>query len=327
MSHSVKTTTSDLFWKNRLDHFAARCGYRRSSHHVSPGLYVLGKPRPDSPVFVTANYTLSFDSLRSSLSGMSAYLLVLDTKGINVWCAAGKGTFGTEELCQRIENVELKTVVNHRELIVPQLGATGIAAHTVRKRTGFKVNFGPVRAEDIPAYIERGQVTEEMRQVRFGLAERIPLMPVELVHGLIPMSIVFVLLYFLTGPIFAGGIIASSFAGLVLFPLLLPWIPTPNFSTKGFILGGIVTIPFILLLFMSLPAPSLSVRILRTVSLLLISMPVTGFLSLNFTGSTTFTSKSGVKMEFKLYVPVMVWMLCLGVLSYCFSSFLKYFGA
>lgn len=327
MSKSVQTTTARLTWRNRLDHYAARWGFRRSSHCVPPGLYALGQPRPESPVFVTANYTLSFDSLRSSLSDLSAYLLILDTKGVNVWCAAGKGTFGTEELCQRIEDVELKEVVSHRELIVPQLGATGIAAHSVRKRTGFKVKFGPTRADDIPEFLERGQATEEMRQVRFGLAERIPLMPVELVHGLIPMSIVFVLLYFLTGPIFAGGIIASAFAGLVLFPLLLPWIPTPNFSSKGFILGGIVSIPFILLLFTSLPVPPLSIWILRAVSLLLISMPLTGFLSLNFTGATAFTSKSGVKMEFKLYVPVMVWMLCLGILSYSLSSFLKYFGA
>jgi hypothetical protein len=39
-----------------------------------------------------------------------------DTKGINVWCAAWKGTFGTEELIRRIETSGLAAVVSHRTL-------------------------------------------------------------------------------------------------------------------------------------------------------------------------------------------------------------------
>ena len=94
---------------------------------MEPGLYALGAPAPDSPVFVSANYTLSFDALRSALRGIDGYLLVLDTKGINVWCAAGKGTFGTDELVARIEATRLAEVVRHRRLILPQLGAPGVA--------------------------------------------------------------------------------------------------------------------------------------------------------------------------------------------------------
>ena len=85
----------------------------------------MGSPSPDSPVLVSANYKLSFDVLRRSLAGIDAWILVLDTKGINVWCAAGKGTFGTEELLRRIAAVRLGEVVSHRRLVLPQLGAPG----------------------------------------------------------------------------------------------------------------------------------------------------------------------------------------------------------
>ena len=54
----------------------------RSGHRVEPGLYTLGDPTADSPVFVTANYTLSFDALRSALAGMDGYIMVLGTEGM-----------------------------------------------------------------------------------------------------------------------------------------------------------------------------------------------------------------------------------------------------
>jgi CO dehydrogenase/acetyl-CoA synthase gamma subunit (corrinoid Fe-S protein) len=113
---TLMAATSELTSANYWDHFKARLGISRNDHTVQPGLYRLGSPTADSPVFVTANYSLSFDALRTVLNGMDAFLLVLDTKGINVWCAAGKKTFGTRELINRIQLVDLKEVVNHRRL-------------------------------------------------------------------------------------------------------------------------------------------------------------------------------------------------------------------
>ena len=120
----IRTTTSEITFSNRFDHFLARWGVNRMGHIVEPGLYLLGNPAPDSDVFVSANYRLSFDALRSALAGRDAYILVLDTKGINVWCAAGKGTFGTDELVRRIGSTGLPGIVSHRKLILPQLLST-----------------------------------------------------------------------------------------------------------------------------------------------------------------------------------------------------------
>src|SRR3974390_1630602 len=140
----VVPTTSTLSFNDRFDHFLARWGYRRAYHRVEPGLYSLGKPTPESPVFVTANYTMSFDALRSNLKGMDCYILVLDTKGINVWCAAGKGTFGTDELMNRIKVTGLENVVSHRKVILPQLGAAGVSAFSLKEWCGWSVEYGPV---------------------------------------------------------------------------------------------------------------------------------------------------------------------------------------
>jgi len=118
-----------------------RCGFGRMKYTVEPGLYGVGNPDGDSVVLVSANYKLSFDALRKELRGLDAWIMVLDTKGVNVWCAAGKGTFGTDEIIRRIKKIRLEEIVNHKRLIVPQLGAPGVAAHHVRKRCGFSVTY------------------------------------------------------------------------------------------------------------------------------------------------------------------------------------------
>ena len=169
----IQRTTSAITPADRWDHFLARWGVNRGGHRVKPGLYCLGNASADSPVFVTANYTLSFDAVRSALAGIDGYILVLDTKGINVWCAAGKGTFGTSELVSKIESTGLKDVVSHRKLILPQLGATGVSAHEVKKRSGFTVEYGPVRASNLPEYMKTRKAAPVMRRVTFNLLDRL----------------------------------------------------------------------------------------------------------------------------------------------------------
>jgi CO dehydrogenase/acetyl-CoA synthase gamma subunit (corrinoid Fe-S protein) len=81
---------------DRLGTWKARWDIGRMDYLVPPGLYAVGNPTPADPVLVTANYKMSYDIVRSVLEGRNVWLLVLETYGINVWCAAGKGTFGTE---------------------------------------------------------------------------------------------------------------------------------------------------------------------------------------------------------------------------------------
>ena len=319
----ITPTTHRLTASNHWDHFLARLGVKRSEHRVEPGLYALGSPTPDSPVFVTANYTLSFDALRSALKGIDGYILVLDTQGINVWCAAGKGTFGTEELALRVAATQLKGVVRHRVLILPQLGAPGVAAHEVKKRAGFKVEYGPVRAADLPEYLKTHSATAEMRSVQFTLRDRLVLIPVEVVHLLLPFLLAAVALYFLGGLTTALAAVAVLLAGVVLFPILLPWIPTQNFSTKGFILGGLAALPFAVSIFLQNPGWSWYRQAGQALGFLLIMPAITAYIALNFTGSTTFTSRSGVRREIFTYIPAMAWTLGVGLVCMVAFAFIR----
>jgi hypothetical protein len=308
----IKTIGSQITAANHLDHLLARWGVNRSGHRVEPGLYRLGSPGVESPVFASANYTLSFDALRSALAGYDAYILVLDTKGINVWCAAGKGTFGTEELVRRIGLTGLANVVNHKKIIVPQLGAPGISWPEVLRKSGFSVEYGPVRARDLSEYLKTHAATPGMRTVQFPLWDRIVLIPVELVHVALPAIVIAAVLWFLAGPVAALAAIAAVVAGTVLFPIFLPFIPSQDFSVKGLLLGGVVALPFVYA-FATIPTLPGWATAAGALTPLLIMPAVTAYLALNFTGSTTFTSRTGVRKEIFRYVPVMALMAGIGV--------------
>jgi hypothetical protein len=294
----------------------------RMGHTVEPGLYRLGNPTPDSEVFVSANYSLSFDALRSALAGRNAYILVLDTKGINVWCAAGKGTFGSDELVRRIASTDLANIVTHRRLILPQLSAPGVSWPDVVRRSGFLVEYGPVRARDLPEYLKDHKTTWAMRQVEFPIRDRLVLIPVELVMAFKFMIIPAIVLGFLVSWFIAAELVLAVLAGTVLFPILLPWLPTKDFSTKGLILGFLV-----MLLPAVLGAGAFApFQIVAAAAPLLIFPPVTAYLALNFTGSTTFTSRTGVKKEIFRYVPVMAAMAGSGVVLAILAGVLHLLG-
>ena len=289
------------------------------NYTVSPGLYALGSPDPDAPVLVTANYKMSFDKLREAMRGWDAWILVLDTKGINVWCAAGAGTFGTKELVRRVKETRLPEIVNHRVLILPQLGAPGVAAHEVKKNSGFKVRYGPIRATDLPAFLEAGmKATPEMRQKTFTLRERAELIPIELIPGLkisIPLGLAFFFLSGLgsgagywpgvrhLGPLVVWALLLAVFGGAVLFPVLLPWISGRAFSLKGFFLGLVMDL--VLWLFPGREFILLSGR-LELWAWMFIVPALVSHMAMNFTGASTYTSLSGVKKEMRWALPLQI---------------------
>jgi len=318
-------TTSILTPANRWDHILARLSFKREWHRVKPGLYRIGHAGPDSPVFVTSNYTLSFDALRSNLAGMDAHILVLDTFGVNVWCAAGKGTFGTKELVHRVQDTKLSEVVSHRVLILPQLGAPGVASYEVKKATGFRVEYGPVRAEDLPAYMKTRTATPEMRRAKFPIRDRAVLIPVEVAGTFLPMLGAGLAGWLLGGWWLAFAAVVSILAGTVLFPLLLPWLPFREFSLKGFVLGVLVMLPFAGWKVLA-GSPSTLHLILSLAGLLLVFPAVTAFMSLNFTGATPYTSKSGVRLEMSRFIPMMAWLSGIGLVAAIIQRILEFTG-
>ena len=291
-----------------------RWGFGRDDYRVKPGLYALGAPDSTSPVLVTANYKLTFDQLRSSLDELDAWLLVVDTRGINVWCAAGKGTFCAEEVARMVRETRLAEVVEHRRLVLPQLSAPGVAAHKVKEACGFRVTFGPVRAADLPAFLAAGMKADaEMRRVTFGLRERAVLAPAELS---VAWDRRMLLAY--------AGILAASAIGRDGVSLRrglrdgapghrrrvagprwraaarrrwrLPWLPGRAFSLKGAVAGGVLATAATATLGRRLsPAAKLA---------LLAGVPAaSSYAAMNFTGSSPITSPSGVELEMRRALP------------------------
>ncbi|MHC4985863.1 MAG: mercury methylation corrinoid protein HgcA, partial [Planctomycetota bacterium] len=307
----VPQVATRLSVRDHLSAVAVRIGIGRMRYSVSPGLYAVGAPTADAPVLVTANYKLTLDAVRKELTGLDAWLLALDTKGVNVWCAAGKGTFGTDELVTRIEATALADVVTHRELILPQLGAPGVAAHEVTRRSGFRVIYGPVRAADIKAFVAADRAaTPEMRRVRFNLRDRLAVAPMELAQAgpwVLAIAAMLAVLASLTtdgirfsaanwlGLRSAAVVVAAYLGGALLTPLLLPILPGRALSIKGAIVGLAVAAAATA----AGAIPLESARWAEAVALWLLASAVSAFLAMNYTGATTYTSLSGVKREMR----------------------------
>lgn len=319
----IETVSTRLTFKDTLGAWKVRWGIGRMSYRVNPGLYAIGNPDDASHVLVSANYKLTFDSLRKELPGLDCWLLILDTKGVNVWCAAGKGTFGTEELVSRIEATGLAEIVSHRRLILPQLGAVGVSAHEVFKRSGFSVQYGPVRARDIKEYLASGcKATKEMRTVRFTTMDRLVLTPVELVTAakqfLLVFGVLFLLNLLVARPFGLQDFIACAGAvavGAVLTPVLLPIIPGNAFAWKGWLLGLLFTATVVWLFGWFNPASWM------LAAGYLLAMPsVSAYLAMNFTGSSTYTSFSGVTKEMKTAIPLIIVSVAAGVVLLLIKS-------
>jgi len=327
MVSEIPAVSSKLSWVDRWNAMKLRWGIGRENASVNPGLFKVGNPDSSSDVFVSANYVLSFDTLRRNLDNLNAWILVIDTKGVNVWCAAGKKTFSTSNLVKSIKNTLLENIVKHRKIIVPQLGAGGVAAHKVKEQTGFKVIFGPVHARDIREFVNAGyKATPEMRKITFPLHERAKLIPVDFMYGKYKLLGVLFALFILSGldrsgflftkmvetcsfPLF--NVLGAYLAGIVIAPLLLPLFPFRPFALKG-AFWGLMVFVFINMFF--------EVQLIERIATGLISLGVASFVTMNFTGSSTYTSLSGVKKEMKWAIPFQIAFTAVGLILFIISK-------
>ena len=140
------------------------------------GLRRVGRPGKDSPVLVTCNFDLTIKRLTRVLkkAGIDAWLLAAESKGVNVWCAAGAGEFNTGSVVSAVKTSGLDSLLDHRILILPPLAAPGVKASAVRDQTGWRTRWGPVRARDLPLYLTNGFIRDEtMKRAEYGWRERL----------------------------------------------------------------------------------------------------------------------------------------------------------
>ncbi|GAB6194098.1 mercury methylation corrinoid protein HgcA [Desulfocastanea catecholica] len=272
---------------------------------------------------------MTFDALRQELADIPVWLLVIDTRGINVWCAAGKKTFTAEEIAYQVQNARLDRLVSHRELILPQLAAPGVAVRELKKLCGFTGRFGPILASKLSQFLQ-GKEDEAMRTVTFSLKERAVLIPLE-VCMLWKKLLIALTVFFLVSGIspevfsFAVGLERSTtlllatltaiLAGAVLTPLLLPWIPMRQFWVKGALAGGLAALVFLF-------TADAKLHGVEQLALWLWISGCSAYLAMNFTGCTPFTSLSGVEKELRRGLPLQIAAATLALLFWVAGPFM-----
>jgi hypothetical protein len=246
-------------------------------------------------VLVTANFLLTFTTVRKHLRGLDCYLLVIDSRGINVWCAAGKGNFSAEEICNSLRATCVGDLVEKRKLILPKLAANGVRFRDIKRLAGWDAVFGPVYSRDLPEYLRGGCVlTEGMKRVRFNLADRLwvatPFALFVAFGFMVPLLIL--------PSLYSRMIPLIGLAAGVLFPAAFNILPTDRFFKKAIVLGAvgsIVLLPFLL----SAGAPIRDI-IMWTLTIIGITL----FVAMDFSGMSPVSNYSKIKEEYYVAAPL-----------------------
>jgi NAD-dependent dihydropyrimidine dehydrogenase PreA subunit len=183
------------------------------------GLIRIGQPDRSSPVLLTGNFQLTVERVKRALAGVNAYLLVANSRGVNVWCAATGGLLTDHDVVSVLKTSGIERLVDHRNVILPQLAATGIEGRVIHRKTGWRVLWGPIEAAAIPTFLREGERTgRTLRTVSFPWPRRVEMA----IAWAFPIS----LLALLVLPVWKEGVLALmglvwalSFALFLAFPL------------------------------------------------------------------------------------------------------------
>ena len=107
------------------------------------------------------------------------------------------------------------------------------------------------------------------------------------------------------------NIVGAYIVGIVVATLFLPWVPFRAFALKGAFWGLVFTIFLFLLI---------EVPYMEGISIGLVNISVASFMTMNFTGSSTYTSLSGVQKEMKWAIPFQIGFMALGIILFIISK-------
>jgi NAD-dependent dihydropyrimidine dehydrogenase PreA subunit len=218
--------------------------FRMLPHRDKTGLMKIGNPGRDASVLITGNYTETVRRLRKALKGENVWLLVANSKGINVWCAAGGGHLTHHDVISAVVTSGAEAKIDNHTLVLPQLGATGIERQKITEATGWTTIWGPARLEDLPSFLHQGhRATPRQRFMRFPLWERLEIAAM----WAIPMIIIGILLFAWLGGWRVGfavgavvcAIVFGIFAALLWLKVIGPlrWVTFALFALIGLAFG------------------------------------------------------------------------------------------
>jgi hypothetical protein len=255
-----------------------------------------------------------YDSLRKE--NIDCFLLIIDSDGINVWCAAGGGHFTHTQILEAIRLYDVKDQINHTSLILPQLSATGVDRNVLAK-TGWKAIFGPVDIKDVSSFLKKLTKDPSASKVTFNFVFR-TLMGIQ--HAFFLICVLFLPLLSLLGVLGVLKVpLATFWISVVLQLLVISMITnflfiwaypifdfTRSFFNKGLLVALInssITLGFLLIQGRS----DSTLTIIFWIALIII---VSLFVVLDLAGNTPYTNHLDVESDLTLFmIPALI--LCL----------------
>lgn len=288
----------------------------KRTYTVEPGLYYTGDHYDSSsPILVTSNYHLSVFLVARRARSFNARLLVVDTDGINVWCAAGKGRFSNQEIFKQLNRYDRNLLTDSKKisLILPKVGLSGVNLAELRKQR-IRPVIGPLYARDIPLYLAEPPFKDRKKdRINFGLQMRIFTVLPSLVQTF-TYSLAIALVLFLI-EVFFGlkvpmGLIFITLAAGLMYPLLFPFIPGERFAVKGLWLGAVIGLGLVIAMISGI----------ITSSQLLMGLPfaigISMFLGLSYTGESAVSNYSRVRREIARFLPINVAFFLVSIVAY-----------
>ena len=122
---------------------------------VQPGVYEINNPKPDSPVMVTTNFSITYFAVANEVegSGWPAWLVVADAEGMSVLTAWAAGKFDAERIAKSIKGFGIDQKVGHKKVMIP--GAVAVLSGELEEELpGWQILVGPREAVDIGGYLK-----------------------------------------------------------------------------------------------------------------------------------------------------------------------------
>jgi acetyl-CoA decarbonylase/synthase complex subunit gamma len=260
---------------------------------VRPGLYHIGELDEEAPVLVTGNCFLTVFLLARRLRHKRIRLLIIDTRGINVWCSASKGQFSANEIVEKAAQCDLLTGKGRIKMVLPKFSLSGVNLDELRKN-GIVPTIGPLYAKDVPAFLQKEKLRNQTDDVvHFGLRSR--------AFTALPTAIQF-FYYFLGAYVISLGYVIPGMiwiaTGLAfIYPVLFPWLPGRLFSIKGLSLALLVSILNLLIHYGS---------VTEQLPLTIFIFATSVFIALSYTGNSAVSNYTSVRKETARFLPVVV---------------------
>ncbi|MHA1338753.1 MAG: acetyl-CoA decarbonylase/synthase complex subunit gamma [Promethearchaeota archaeon] len=128
---------------------------------VDAGLYQIGEPDKNSPVFMTSNYRMTKIPVEQDLKDahINGWLLVVDTDGLGIEAGVAGGQLNAEKVAEAIKQYKVFEKVDHRILVIPGLAARLQGA--IEDEADCYVSVGPKDSSGIQRYMEETWNPEE----------------------------------------------------------------------------------------------------------------------------------------------------------------------